>query len=377
MSLPLDDIVRITVNLSPRAAIRRGFNLALIIGKSEVIPEAERVRLYQSTNAMLADGFTSDSPEYKAAALIFSQRPAPHRVAVGRHVLPRTHGLTEFAISGLFEIANADNGDQPVLHEITLHTDHTPTPGNSFVWRMTEELPETPAVGQVLDLNADGWDPIEEVDDSFFENISPYIEVAEIDSKNATVAYGLAQARDGMIIPLSLGLPLAESAADSVRACRAVNSEWYMVSYLGASSDEILAIAHVVEQTGPACIQFYTTDEPLIFINSPDSIFNKLRDRRFRRSIGQYSITPYAACGIMGYAAGANTRTARGAYTLMHTQVAGIPPDDLSLSQVNAIQGRNGNVYVARGMTATMQCLKPEQWQTERGLMKCFILICW
>ena len=367
MSLPLDDIVRITVNLSPRAAARRGFNLALIIGKSEVIPESERVRLYQSTAAMLADGFTPDSPEYKAARLIFSQRPAPHRIAVGRHVLPGTHGLTEFAVSGYFEAAQNDNdydfkgdydnavydcpdsGEPPVLYEVTLHIEHTPAPGNSLIWRMTEELPETPAAGQVLIFNADGWSPAEFANNILFENILPYIEVAEINPNHEVAAYGLAHAVNGTITPLSLGLPLAESAADAVRACRAADSEWYMVSYLDATSDEILAIAHVTEQTGPACIQFCTTDEPLIFINSPDSVFNKLRERRFRRTIGQYSKTPYAVCGIMGYAAGANTNTARGAYTLMHTQVAGIPPDNLSLSQVNAIRHLNGNVYVARG----------------------------
>ena len=339
MSLPLDDIVRITVNLSPRAAIRRGFNLCLIIGQSDVIPENERVRLYQSTAAMLADGFAADSPEYKAASLIFSQRPAPHRIAVGRHVIPQV--LAEFTVDGHY----APDPTTPGLYELTLFFGHTPAPGNTFVYRMTPDLPQPVKPGDVIKT----WQAVDNGIPTLEQHIPSFIEVAEIDPTSTIVAYGLGFADNGTVTPLSLGMPLAESAADAVRACRAADNEWYMVSYLDASSDEILAIAEVVEQAGPACLQFYTTDEPLIFINSPDSIFNKLQDRRFRRTLGQYSATPYAACGIMGYAAGANTKTARGAYTLMHKQVAGVPPDDLSLSQVNAIQRRNGNCYIARG----------------------------
>src|SRR5215469_8855952 len=86
-TLPLEDIVRINVNLSPRAVVRRGFNMALIIGTSEVIPITERLRVYQNADALIADGFKETDPEYKAALLYFSQRPTPTRLAVGRHAI--------------------------------------------------------------------------------------------------------------------------------------------------------------------------------------------------------------------------------------------------------------------------------------------------
>jgi hypothetical protein len=67
------------------------------------------------------------------------------------------------------------------------------------------------------------------------------------------------------------------------------------------------------------------------------------------RSIGQYSVTPDAVAGIMGYAMGANIKTARSAFTLMHKRVTGVAPDNLSETQVFYLLKANGNYYVSRG----------------------------
>lgn len=82
--LPIDDIVRIIINLSPRSAVRKGFNLSLIIGDSEVISLDERVRLYTGADGLLDDGFSKDSIEYQAALIYFMQSSKPGRLAVGR-----------------------------------------------------------------------------------------------------------------------------------------------------------------------------------------------------------------------------------------------------------------------------------------------------
>jgi hypothetical protein len=95
--LSLDPIVRVIVNLSNRAAPRRAFNLGLIIGPSEAIPAAERVRVYEAVEDMLSDGFTASSPEYKAALLYFSAQKRPTRLAVGR----RNADAEETALSAL------------------------------------------------------------------------------------------------------------------------------------------------------------------------------------------------------------------------------------------------------------------------------------
>ena len=71
-NLKLDDIVKVIVNLSPKSAARKGFNVALIIGDSDVIPIEKRVVVYSGLEEMTEAGFTEDMPEYQAAQLYFS-----------------------------------------------------------------------------------------------------------------------------------------------------------------------------------------------------------------------------------------------------------------------------------------------------------------
>jgi len=54
-SFDLDSIVDITVHVSPLAAPRATFNIALILGSTAIIETSERVRLYENVDDMLAD----------------------------------------------------------------------------------------------------------------------------------------------------------------------------------------------------------------------------------------------------------------------------------------------------------------------------------
>jgi len=80
----LDDIVKVTVQVSPLSAVNSGFNIGLIVGKSTVITPAIRVKLYSGTDDMLSDGWDGTEPEYLAAQLYFSQKPRPSKVVIGR-----------------------------------------------------------------------------------------------------------------------------------------------------------------------------------------------------------------------------------------------------------------------------------------------------
>lgn len=108
MNLDLKTIVNVSVNLAARAAARKGFNVALIMGPSKVINEAERVRIYTSLAAMVQDGFTQETPEYKAAQLYFSQSPTPVKVAIG------VKGEKESFVDAA-EACRAKNGEWYVL----------------------------------------------------------------------------------------------------------------------------------------------------------------------------------------------------------------------------------------------------------------------
>lgn len=102
----LDSVVDITVMISPLAAPRATFNIALIVGTTDVIPSAERIRLYEDPDDMLSDGFAITDPEYIAAQIYFSQSPAPRKLYVGRQDL--TTSPAETPLEALIECRNAN-----------------------------------------------------------------------------------------------------------------------------------------------------------------------------------------------------------------------------------------------------------------------------
>ncbi|MGQ5288452.1 DUF3383 family protein [Pectobacterium actinidiae] len=81
--LPLSNVVNVDVIMSPTAATGRNFGSLLILGTSTVIPVTERLRLYSGIED-IGDDFGTDSPEYAAATVFFSQSPKPTQVYIGR-----------------------------------------------------------------------------------------------------------------------------------------------------------------------------------------------------------------------------------------------------------------------------------------------------
>lgn len=92
--LTLKPIINISASLAARAAARKGFNTALILGTSEVIPQSERVRVYYTADDLITDGYKDTSAEYKAAKLYFSATATPTKLYVGTKYSTDTDLLT-------------------------------------------------------------------------------------------------------------------------------------------------------------------------------------------------------------------------------------------------------------------------------------------
>ena len=83
-TLNLDQIVDIAVQVSPLAAPRATFNVALFVGTtSGVIDTTERLREYANADELLTDGYLITDPEYIAAQIFFSQVPTPRKLFIG------------------------------------------------------------------------------------------------------------------------------------------------------------------------------------------------------------------------------------------------------------------------------------------------------
>jgi hypothetical protein len=89
----LEDIVSVNISTASAAPTRAGFGVGLIAACRvpwAVSSPTQRERVYSSTAGMLADGFRTSDPAYRAAATMFAQQPAPRRVRVGKRALAFT-----------------------------------------------------------------------------------------------------------------------------------------------------------------------------------------------------------------------------------------------------------------------------------------------
>lgn len=79
----IDNLINITITQNTQAVALDSFAIPLIIGKTDV-GWTDRVHVYASPAGLLADGFTTTSPEYLAALSMFSNTVTPTTFMVGR-----------------------------------------------------------------------------------------------------------------------------------------------------------------------------------------------------------------------------------------------------------------------------------------------------
>lgn len=104
MSLSVSRLVKVSVVLSPLAAAGRSFGVLMVAGDSDVISGLERFRTYLTIEGVAAD-FGVEAPEYKAAALYFSQKPQPKTLMIGRWIRTASHAENLGGIQSPSELA--------------------------------------------------------------------------------------------------------------------------------------------------------------------------------------------------------------------------------------------------------------------------------
>lgn len=298
-TLSLNKIVNVVVSVSPLAAPRNSFNQGLIIGPSVVIPKAERLRFYSNVNDMLTDGFLITSPEYLAAQIYFSQSPAPTQLWVGRQYTTAPVVVNNATTSGSAIVTPASM--------VSLEVGQTVT--GAGIPAATTVISKT-ATTVTLSANAT--------------------------ATSASVSLTFTDSVETMLA--------------AVQACRLANSQWYPVFACGAAKADHLAIAAYIETAAPACTYFGTTADTDVPTATAGNVLLTLQGLLYTRTFVQYSTnTPYAMCGAMGYAMGQNTGLAGSAYTLKFKNEVGVTVEPLTATQVQNIEGANGNLYLNYG----------------------------
>jgi hypothetical protein len=283
---------------------------------------------------MLADGFTTTSPEYIAAQIYFSQNPASQFVWIG---------------------AQDPSG-------INTLNPHSGAIGSGYV------------VGDVVKIIQSGA-------------TGGTAQVTSVSSSNGGVTglalfaagHGYAVANNlattggtgsGLFVDITVVL---EPALLAAQACRAASSQWYAFGVTDAADSDVLALALWTEGLGftQPTTYFFSTQDAAVLNNTAGNIAATLKAAAYKRTYGLYSTTQtntapnniYAWSAAMGYAMGANTGLPASFFTMKFKTLVGIIPEPLTQSQVTSIENLNINLYLTYGNAFTWQ----EQGVTPSG----------
>jgi hypothetical protein len=312
-ALPLSDVVNVTVQVAPQLPATPTFNQGLVVGTSNIIPAAERLRQYSSLAQILTDGFSLTSPEYLAASLYFGQSPAAQFLWLGRQ-------------------------DLTAIATIILHAG---AGGTGYV------------VGDILGVVQGGASG----------------GTVRVTTVSGGVITGLALVTPGTGYAIGASLVtsggsgtgalvdvtgIGDTALQAVTACRAKSSSWWGVLVTGAADADHTAIAAFVEATTPFSYYFFTTGEAAVLANTAGNIVATLKALEYKRTLAMYSTTQsglfpnniYAAAAVMGMAMGLNTGLANSFFTFKFKTLVGVGLEPLTDSQKNTLEGINCNTYV-------------------------------
>lgn len=353
LGLSVNDVVSVSVSLTPTAAQERNFGSLLILGDSGVIDVATRYRLYTSLSAIAGD-FGSTAPEYLAAAIAFGQNPSLQQLYVGAWARLATPGQlignilnpTQQAVANFNAISNASftisiNGSPVNFSGISLVGQ---TNLNGVAAAITTGLTGN---GTVV------WNATQ----GYFVFSSPTT------GASSTVGFATPEGSGTDISSLmgwqssQGGYTVAGIAAETPLTCVTVlanmSNSWYGVMFAAATmpvDSDYVAVAGFINASSSSVSRIFgvtTQETTALNPNSSADIASQLQALGYNRSFVQYSSsTPYACAGIFGDAFTVNFNGSNTLYTLKFKQDAGVVAETLTETQAAALNTKNCNVYV-------------------------------
>lgn len=347
--LSVSDVVNVTVSISPIAAATRNFGAALILGSSDVINVAERIRLYTDITGVAQD-FGTTAPEYLAAQAFFSQTPRPSTLYLGRWAQTATAGVlnggvlttAQQQVSAWTSITNGSMKIDIDGVTKTLSALNFSAAGNLN------------AVAAIIDTALSGgsvaWDSVS----------GRFTVKSDTTGATSTVGYASATGSGTDIsaqMKLTTGLasaPVAGVALETLLAAvttlAAMSNVWYGLGVATASppSDaDYLAVAAFIEASSVTRIfGINVTNSNVLDSTSTTDLGYLLNSLKYKRTFWQYSNSKYAVFSFFGRAFTVNFNANRSTITMKFKQEPGIIAEYLTETQAATVKAKCGNVFV-------------------------------
>jgi hypothetical protein len=353
VSLSIDRLVRVSVDLSPLAAARRNFGVLCIAGNTSTstISNAERLRFYTDAASILNDGYTSTSPEYIAAGLYFSQTPKPKTVAIGKWL---TSAYSASLAGGALTTAEQTLSNWTSITSgtlsITINGSAVNLTGLNFS-TATSLGGTTTSVRSILDT------ALTTASVSFVNNA--FVITSDTTGASSTITYCTGpgttndvgyriKATSSLAAAISQG-GVAETASQCATALMNASGAWYALSFASATAitdAEYVNVAAVIQPASPSRIFGVTTASAAVLdsTNTGD-IASLLKAGGYTRTMLQYSFNPYAVCSLLGKALSVDYNQNRSTINLMWKTEPGVTAEGLTESQAQTLKNKRCNVF--------------------------------
>lgn len=332
-TLPLNPVVDVYYNLSAVATVRQGFNLGAIVGSSNIIPQSDRGVVFNNVDEMIEYGFSSTSPEVLAAQIYFSAKSNPNKLYVGRWVTASSYS-TRYYNGPISDgnIVTLGSGDGATSYTIGDGTGDTTTLADLATAAITA-----------------GATTATYTETTLYILFTASTAGSEGQPFGLSIEQGTGSAIGEVVETIGED---EETFLEAVQAMVRANNNWYAFAALDVLPvATIKEVATYVESTGAShpITYFAHTNDSNVINGYANNLFEELKGLKYSRTIGTATLKPYTHVGIMGYAMGQTRTTADSSYTLAIKSIPGTLVDTFSSTQISAIEGNYGNVYINRG----------------------------
>lgn len=362
--LAVDDVVNVSVVLTPTPAQFRNFGTLLIAGATDVIDASERIRQYTSIQDIAAD-FGTTAPEYMASLIYFEQIQKPQYVLIGRWVKTATKSVLH---SGLFNTAQQgtlltalqaiNNGSFNVImdgtsrnitgldfHLITnlngaatiINTAmNTSVPGATCKW-MPDSIPRfnltSGAIGAASSI-------------SYGAAVSPPTGTDISALLRLTAATGAAAPIPGAAAETPLQAAVALTGNTQLFGCYAFG--FAEANFSDIADADYEAVAAYIEALVPSHTFWLTdNDSNMLLSTSTTDLAAVMHSLGYNRTFVQYSSSsPYACFAAFAKFAVIDPTANNSMITLKFKVETGIVAETISESQAASLRSKNANVFV-------------------------------
>lgn len=348
--LNVNNVVQVSVNLSPTAAPTRNFGALLVLGPTDVIDTGERIRTYSDLDSVAAD-FGTTVPEYYAANLFFSQSPQPSILYVGRWAQTATSAVLKGGVlSAAEQLMSAWTSITTGSFKITV--DGTVKTLTALDFSAQTNLNGVASViTTALSTATCTWDA----------TTKRFVIKSNSTGATSTLSYATAHTTGADVSGLlkltaaTASAPVAGIAAETLASALAtftdISSDWYGVTVATATTpgdSDVLASAAYIEAASVSHIFGLTiTNTTALDGTITNDLASLLKSAGYKRTFSQYSSSSrYAVASMFGRAFTVDFTANNTTITLKFKQEPGVTAETLTQTQANTLDDKHVNYFV-------------------------------